>query len=112
MNAAVSVNAGQSRAGLESHSRLHLKCTGRNKVCSAKSRKKVIKGDLVRNVYRSEPQRHFLVLRAQEVIGADAEVKQAARCDSRRIRIVVHSAVCRNTHAQGAAIRRSAGQDW
>ncbi len=79
---------------------------------AAKSRKKVIKRDFVRNVYRGEPQRHFLALCAEQVVGADAEVEQVARCDSRRIRIVVRSTVCRNTHAQGTAIRRGARQDW
>ena len=60
---------------LKRYSCLHLKRAWRYKVRAAKRRKKVVQRDLVGDVYPSESQRDLLVLRAEQVVSADAEVK-------------------------------------
>ena len=60
---------------LKRYSCLNLKCPRRHKVRTAERRKEVVERDLVGDVYAGESQRDLLVLRAEQVVSADAEVK-------------------------------------
>ena len=60
---------------LKRYSCLNLKCPRRYKVRTAERRKEVVECDLVCDVYPGESQRDFLVLRAEQVVGADAKVE-------------------------------------
>ena len=77
---------------------------------AAKRREKVIERHLVRDVNGRKPQGQFLVFCAEQVIRTDAKVKEIARSNTRRIGIVVLSAVSRNAYAQSTAVRRQAAE--
>ena len=74
----------------------------------AERRKKVVEGYLVRDVDGGKPQSQFLAIRAEQIIRPDTEIKEVARSDSRRIGVVVLSAISRNAYPQRPSIRRTA----
>ena len=71
-------------------------------------RKKVVEGHLVGDVDGRKPQSQFLAIRAEQIIRPDTEIKEVARSDSRRIGVVVLSAISRNAYPQRPSIRRTA----
>ena len=77
---------------------LSLETARRNEMRAAEGGQEIVKRLFVRQVDRRQPQRHPLVLGAKQVIRADAQVKQVARCDPRRVVIIVLGAVRRNPH--------------
>ena len=91
---------------------MHLKRSRRYKVRPAERRKKIVQRDLVGDIDSAKPKRHLRVFSTEKIIGADAEIEEIARSDSRGIRVVVFLSVRGNHHAQSATIRRTARQDW
>lgn len=86
------------RAHLEGHAHLALITARRYKVCPTESRLKIIERYLIRQVKHRKSERHFCMLRAQQVVRSRTEVKQVTRCYARRIAVVIFSSVSRNTY--------------
>ena len=89
---------------LESHARLNLECPWRDEVRPAKGREEVIESDLVGDIGGREPQGQFLVLSAEQVVGADTKVEEIPRRNAWRISVVVLLTIGRYAHAQRTAI--------
>ena len=83
---------------LKRYSCLNLKCPRRYKVRTAERRQEVVERCLVGDVDSGEAEGHLLVLTTKKIIGAHTEIKQVARHDARRVRIVILSSIGRNTY--------------
>src|SRR5258705_5239646 len=90
---------------LERHANLSLKTAWRHEVSTAKSGLKVIERVFVGQVNDCKTQRQLRVFGAQKIVRTGTEIKKMARCDARRICVVIFRSVCRNTNTQSAAIR-------
>jgi len=58
---------------------------------AGESGEEVVERDFVGDIYGGQPQAHLVALRAEEVIVADGEIKEMARCDALRVFVVVLS---------------------
>src|SRR5205807_3363318 len=96
---------------LEGHSRLYLKSARCHEVRAAEGRKEIVQRDFVRDVDSSESERHLRVFSTEKIVCAHAKVEQAAWRNAWRIRVVILSAISRNSNSEGATVRRSAGGD-
>jgi len=67
-------------------------------VRAAEGRKKVVKRVLVGQVHGRQLQAHLVSVAVEHVVVSDRQIKQMARCDSRRILVVVLRSGRRNLH--------------
>ena len=75
-----------------------------HEVSPAESRQEVIERDPVSDIDRGKPQRQPGALGPQQVVGAEADIKQVSRRNSRRVGIAILCAFDGKAHSQRAAV--------
>lgn len=93
---------------LKRNADLSLNRARRNEMRSAEGRVEIIERDFVGQINECQTRRNLCPIRMKKIIRPETQIKQIARGDARRIRVVVFRAVRRNSHAQRTAISRRA----